>query len=557
MEPKSRTQTAPEWRKLLFDPRIGDCMLLFLILLIPSPVYRIFSGILVLWTYYRTHLVYKVGNSVECETNTGQFPSFSQSSRGSDSGFSEADTEMEDDFSNQFEDNIMEDEASVPTEAETLLTDQWAHVLDTNRSSNYKEQFADTEMEDNFSDQFEDNLTKGKVTGQSESGTISTDHWTQMLDTKKSIDSTYEKQLTNLEMKDNLTRHYTNGLTEEDGNFSDFFPTDFQTQLELLEELNKDIMAINNTAREILNDKIDNTLQKGRENLQEKLDKIQNISRNTRTSFKQATRKNFPPSIAESLVQNPVLLKNQDLIEYSKELIMNFNQLIKDRGLNLGPMIGKQPKKIWPIFDGQNLPILSDFLSEINDLCIDQGLSISNRGGKLYRQIKGTAKNFLDSQLDELNPTYERIKHILMLGFGKPEQIEELLTNLHRKLPPISASGIEIKAVKEHKQIVDIMLQQHKKWELKKQGESPLTARYVKTIMEKIPKYHLFNLYSEPNFSNLSHQSKFDCIVLEFQKLYNFANNCFIFQTQNSHFLPHNQLKNDFSKPPPNYNPYI
>ena len=463
-------------------------------MLIPSFWYRVFSGILIVWTYYRTKLVDEGGKPVEYEPNLNQLPYLSQRLRSSDSGFSEA---------------------------ETVSTDQWTdQILDTETSLNSKstEQFKDTEMEDNLTSQFGDDLREGG-----------------------SIEQIVEVQGPDMEC---------NNL---DDNIPDFFPIDVHTQLELLNDLNTDIESIIKTAMEILDDKNDASIKNGRDSLKDELDKIKDISRETRTSFKKATRKNFDPSIAESLIQNPVLCKNQELIKSSQELLVSFNQLIKNRGLNLGPIVGKKPKKIWPVFTGQTLPTLSNFLAEVSDLCIEQGLPISNRGSKLYTQVKGPAKIFLKSQLDDLNPTYETIKQALMLGFGKPEQVEELLTKLHRQLPIIPANANDLKIIKEHKNIADAMLQQYKNWELHKQGESPLTMRYVNTIMDKLPKYHLFHLYSESNFANLSHRSKFDCIVLELQKLYNFANNCFIFQTQTSQLLPHNPLDNNFSMPPPSY----
>ena len=486
------------------------------------------------------------GKPDEYEPNVNQFPYFNQRLRSSDSGFSEV---------------------------ETLSTDQWTDQTETTPNSTDKEQFKNTIIEDNLTDQFEDNLMEEETAKQVNLTKISTNQFAdQMLDIKDSLNSTHKDKHTNLEF--NFRSQFANDLmkgdnsdpivgvqrlaiekqcSDLDDNFSDFCPIDLQTQLELLHELNEDLETINQTAQEILQDKNDTTLKDGRERLINDLEKLKSLCREARTFFKQTTRKNFPPSRAEKLIQNPVLIKNQELIKQSQELLLSFNQLIKDRGLNLEPIVGKHPKKIWPVFTGKDLPILTNFLSEINDLCIEQGLPVSDRGSKLYRQVQGTAKRFLDTQINNPNPTFEAQKQALMLGFGKPEQIEELLTKLHRKLPPISANGIEFEIVKEHKIIVDTMLQQHKIWEFKKQGESPLTWRYVKAIMEKIPRSHLFHLYSKPNFANLSYQSRFDYIVLEIQKLYNFANNHLNFQIQNSHFLPKNPLDNDFSMPPPSY----
>ena len=74
------------------------------------------------------------GKPVEYEPNLNQLPYLSQRLRSSDSGFSEA---------------------------ETVSTDQWTdQILDTETSLNSKstEQFKDTEMEDNLTSQFGDDL---------------------------------------------------------------------------------------------------------------------------------------------------------------------------------------------------------------------------------------------------------------------------------------------------------------------------------------------------------------------------------------------------------------
>jgi hypothetical protein len=357
------------------------------------------------------------------------------------------------------------------------------------------------------------------------------------------------------------------GPESQSNDWIDYSP-DIVTSLENIQDINAEIDILNQASLRVLEDKmIDNIVRTKRDHLKKDLTNIKDMSREARRLFKTEARKKFLPYKAEEIIQDPIILRNIQLLKDTQKTLTTFDELIKERGLDLCHDIDTKSWKVWPVFTGNQLPTLNDFLMEFNELCIDEGHPMSNRGHILCSQVRGTAKNFLNSQLNELNSSYYNVKNILMLGFGRNEHIEELLIRLHSSLQPISFNSdytINHRIVKDHRNLANAMMRQIGRWKKTKLGEKPISWRYCRTIEGMLPKTHLFNLYSVPHFANLDSESRFDQVQKELEKLHNFTNACLVI----NHKTLYDQIPNqqtiynapppnslhiiDFSKPPPN-----
>ena len=95
MKEKPGTHCAPLWRKLVFDPVVGDFILMICIMMLPFFWQRVFSGILIFWTNYRTNKMGLTKSTWEYNPILGQNNPVSpmlEKTQDSDSAFSEAET---------------------------------------------------------------------------------------------------------------------------------------------------------------------------------------------------------------------------------------------------------------------------------------------------------------------------------------------------------------------------------------------------------------------------------------------------------------------------------
>ena len=162
--------------------------------------------------------------------------------------------------------------------------------------------------------------------------------------------------------------------------------------------------------------------------------------------------------MAEEVIRNPIVSDNIQLAQKASEVIRDVDRYIKERGLNLlQTSSAKETKIVWPTFTGQSLPLVGDFLAELEALMVRAGIPVSDRGAVLSQHVGGQAKNILKDATQERNPSFEHLAGILRNHFGQPGTQVDLLQRLHQKygsIPPtndMSQSMMELyNTVKHH-----------------------------------------------------------------------------------------------------------
>ena len=218
------------------------------------------------------------------------------------------------------------------------------------------------------------------------------------------------------------------------------FITDLKTESEVLEEFNDDLSLLISKAGLILTECQDEALRESQRNLQDEMKKVKEASRQSRYKFKVKARGMFSEDEAESLIhENHSVIRNHNLLNVAEEQMNQIDKLIKAKGLNLYPA-SERTRLEYPVFDGESLPLIGKFLTEMETLLIKAGIPVSQRGMILTKSVKGRAKFILRYSFIEKNASFNDQARVLREHFGDPSTQILLIGKWHNKHGPIPMS---------------------------------------------------------------------------------------------------------------------
>ena len=304
-----------------------------------------------------------------------------------------------------------------------------------------------------------------------------------------------------------------------------------KSYLEDIEELNADLQELIDNGDNILEEKQDGAIKELKRTITTDFSKLKDQSRKTRSAFKLEARRRLSDEVAEEVIQNSIIERNLHLTQEASEVIKDVNSWIKERGLDLlQTSVGKETKIVWPTFTGQSLPLVGDFLTELEELMIRAGTPVSDRGAVLNQHVGGQAKNIVKDATHERNPSFKHLAGILRAHFGQPGTQIDLLQRLHQKhgaIPSVndlSVSMIDIyNIVKNHITLLKAassLHQQHLAGEIK---ENPLSGSYLNAIENYLPREDVKQLTSIPDYHLMETQHRFCKIYEAFKNIQHFA----------------------------------
>ena len=241
---------------------------------------------------------------------------------------------------------------------------------------------------------------------------------------------------------DTFTDMDTNHTKERTTPGSAHMITDLRSELERIEEFNEDITKLICKADLILTERQDGAMKSFWRNMSQEYNMLKDESRQSKRQFKIEVRRTFPEDQAEDMIhENPSINRNNCLLKDAGDQLSQLDRIIKSRGLDLSPTITTKETNIkYPIFDGESLPLIHEFLSESESLLIQAGIPVSGRGVVLARSVKGRAKFILRHSFIEKNPSFNDQARILRDHFGESGSQMLMIEKWHRKYGPIPMS---------------------------------------------------------------------------------------------------------------------
>ena len=297
-----------------------------------------------------------------------------------------------------------------------------------------------------------------------------------------------------------------------------------KTLLEAISELNDDARGI----LELVKNAFNGTVAEKDHNIKHFHPKFTNDFEELRKSSRKFTREGS--GISEKFTCMPTVQENKKLIQEVKQALSLCSKYIQERGLNLVSKISV-PQTL-PKFNGLSLPTLHDHLENIHEFCIYGGIPYHSRGKVLLDSLTGAAQNFVSFQISDLSPSFEFVKHILMAGFGRPDAIDSLLINLHKRIGQIQPDANYF-LVKEHWQIVQTMNRHIGRWS-HGQGlaETPVTSQYLRTLESIFHPNYLKEIYGKKDWVQKSNIEKFQLLYSELEKIHIWVQRTWVLNNQ-------------------------
>ena len=296
-------------------------------------------------------------------------------------------------------------------------------------------------------------------------------------------------------------------------------------ELENVTDYNEDLEHVIKRAEEILNRGLDIPIKNFKSTLHKELAKTQEEARKSRKEIKIQARSYLSSIEAEEVTNNPIITDNIHLITKAKEYLGLFDREIEKRGLDLEKTDEQDRLIEWPRFSGTTLPLLQDFLDDIECLCTKVGLPLSHRGRKLFECIQNPAKDFVTKRLEERNPSFDDIRHILETKYQDPEVITMLLCNVHEDAGRMSIEDepmLMLQKAKRHNQALQAMKRMKNRWKNSNEEVGYLTNRYCNSVQEMLPVQHKQKL-CEIGWPNIDPETKFQEITTILTNLHRFS----------------------------------
>ena len=337
------------------------------------------------------------------------------------------------------------------------------------------------------------------------------------------IFSTNDKSLMSSSRADNLQKDPMNNSYPLNGTL--------RTLLEEIEELNIDIQELINNGNITLGERQDGAIKELKHTITADLGKLKDQSRKARNAFKLEARQCLSDKVAEELIQNSVTERNHQLTQEASELMKDINSWIKERGLDLLPTsAGKEAKIIWPTFTGEHLPLVGDFLAEMEELMIREALPMPDRGAVLNSHVDGQAKSILKAATYERNPSFNQLANILKIHFGVTSTQMGMIKRLHQEhgaIPTVSDMDVGMvdvcSVVRSHIMLLEAASGLHRQYLAGNISEDPLTGSYINAIEGYLPREDQKQLASIPGYNLMETQQRFHKIHHQFAFIHQFA----------------------------------
>ena len=269
-----------------------------------------------------------------------------------------------------------------------------------------------------------------------------------------------------------------------------------RTHLEEMEEFNIDLQEMIDKGLNILSKKQDGAIKELKQSIGQEFGQLKDKARRTRYVFKLEARRQLNSEAAEEVVQDRILQQNLRLVCKAAEVIKSIDEYVEARGLNLLECkAGNETKILWPTFNGQTLPLIADFLFEMEELMTRAAIPVCHRGTLLNQRVRGQAKIIIKNTVQELNPSFSHLADTLKTHFGETSTQMELIQRLHEEYGPIPAINdmsrpmIEVSnLVKGHIRLLNAAASLHQQYIDGHLKENPLTGTYLNIIERMLPR---------------------------------------------------------------------
>ena len=474
---------------------ITDIVIAIIVLAVPGLMTRLLLLLSFLYGYYREQIMAK-------ERVKGSTPSFTINRFDSDSGFDSLSS------------------VSGSTERFPIKDDHLGNsITNTGEQSQELGWPKDSEPTSTMSEDEEDLVVDG------DPGIIRDQDDTISDISTNTIFSTNDKTLMSGSGADNLQKDPVDNSYPLNGTL--------RTLLEEIEELNSDLKELIDVGDSGLAGRQDGTIKDLARSLGHDFRKLKDQSRVTRNAFKLEARRQLSSKTAEETIQDKILQENLELIFNAAEVIRSIDMWINSRGLNLLEYKGGEETKIsWPTFTGQDLPLVEDFLVEMEKLMIRAGIPVSHRGTTLNQHVSGKAQWIIKSTVQELNPSFSQLANILKTHFGETSTQMEMIKRLHQEhgaILTVSNVGVGMvdvcNVVGSHIMLLKAASGLHRQYLAGNINEDPLTGSYISAIEGYLPREDRKQLASIPGYNLMETQQRFHKIHEAFKNTHQFALN--------------------------------
>ena len=314
------------------------------------------------------------------------------------------------------------------------------------------------------------------------------------------------------------------------GNFY-LFNANLRTLLEEIEELNTDLTELIDIGDSGLARKQDGAIKELKRTITTDFSKLKDQSRVTRNKFKIEARRQLSSKTAEAIIQDKVLQQNLHLVHKAAEVTKSIDEYIEARGLNLlVTKADKETKITWPTFTGETLPLIADFLFEMEELMVLAAIPVSHRGIALKQHISGKAENIIKDTIQELNPSFSCLADVLKTHFGETSTQMELIQSLHQKHGPVPATSDMSRSIREiydvtkgHITLLEAAASLHQQYMTGSLKENPITGSYLTIIGGMLPREDRKRLTNISGYHLMELQEQFQEIYDIFKSTQQFA----------------------------------
>ena len=308
---------------------------------------------------------------------------------------------------------------------------------------------------------------------------------------------------------------------------------DVRSHHEEIEELNEDLSKLNADANLILEERQDGVMKSFRKTMYQEYNKLKDDSRRKKHTFQHEVRRCLSEADSEEAINNNTVIRNKRLLQEAGDLLSQLDCIIKSRGLNLTPTHHAEDSRIeYPTFSGQNLPLVGDFLEELEGLLIDSGVPVSGRGSVLAQSLKGHAKHILSNSSLETYPGFDSQAEILRGHFGEAGTQMDLVLRLHKSHGAIPSShnlgqpmSSIYNVVKSHMTLLKAASSLHSQYTNGTLAENPITGSYLNTLEQFLPRTKREAICDAIGYQTMGTMDRFSELREAFHQIQRFTSN--------------------------------
>ena len=305
---------------------------------------------------------------------------------------------------------------------------------------------------------------------------------------------------------------------------------DLKTQMEQIDETNQDLIGLISQTKAILIDHQDASLNSLHKDLTMEFKRIKEVSRSLGYQFNKEVRSNFQTDEAEHIIKHSTITQNKDLLTDAELQISLINSVIRSKGLHLTQTCFTPETISYPVFDGENLPLLGDFLKELQQLFIQVGLPVSSRGKVIAQSLRGKAHFILKHSPLGKDPSYDEQVEILWEHFGETSTQVNLIQRLHSQVGQIPTT-LDLKnsmhnifsVVSKHILLIESIINLQKQVGREGDKNTVFTTQYLNHLEEFLPRDKIQSLYNDLGYSSLRKDIRFQRLCDAFQRIKAFS----------------------------------